>query len=147
VREERGLAYAVGSSTARYSDSGALVVSAGTAPGRLAELCEVIDAELERLVADGVTEGERDRAVGYVVGATRLGLEDTGSRMVRLAGEELTWGRIESIDEQLARLRAVTAEDVSRVLGRVLDARRAVAAVGPVSAEHHSLAAFAAWRR
>jgi predicted Zn-dependent peptidase len=147
VREERGLAYAVGSSAARYTDSGALVVSAGTAPGRLDELCEVIDAELERLLADGVTDEERDRAVGYLAGATRLGLEDSGSRMVRLAGEELIWGRVASIEEQLDQLRSVTVGDVHRVVGRVLDAPRSVAAVGPVDAGHAALISAAGWRR
>jgi predicted Zn-dependent peptidase len=147
VREERGLAYAVGSSTSRYSDAGALVVSAGTAPGRLDELCEVIDAEIERLLVDGVSDAERERAIGYLVGATRLGLEDTGSRMLRLAGEELVWGRVATIEEQLDRLRAVTTDDVHKVLHRVLDAPRAIAAVGPVDADHPALAGAAAWRR
>lgn len=147
IREERGLAYAVGSSTARYTDAGALVVSAGTAPARLGELCDVLDAELEAVLADGVTDDEVASAVGYVVGATGLGLEDSGSRMVRLAGEEMLHRCVVSVDEHLDRLRAVTVDDVNRVVRRVLDAPRAVAAVGPVDADHPALVAASAWRR
>jgi predicted Zn-dependent peptidase len=147
IREERGLAYAVGSSAARYTDAGVLVVSAGCSPARLDELCAVLDEELERLLADGVTPDEVEGAIGYVVGATRLGLEDSGSRMARIAGDELVRGEVVSITEHLDRLRAVSVDDVNRVLRRVLDAPRAVAAVGPVDDDHPSLVRTARWRR
>jgi len=147
VREERGLAYAVGSSATRYTDAGVLVVAAGTAPTRLAELCDVIDAELERVLDEGVGDDEVTGAIGYVVGATRLGLEDSGSRMARIAGDELLRRRVISLDEHLDALRRVTPDDVDRVLRRVLDAPRAVAAVGPVDADHPALVAAAGWRR
>lgn len=146
VREERGLAYAVGSSATRYTDAGVLVVFAGTAPSRLAELCEVIDTELERLVVDGVGDDEVAGAIGFVVGATRLGLEDSGSRMARIAADELLRRRIVGLDEHLDALRRVTPDDVGRVLRRVLDAPRAIAAVGPIEADHPALAAAADWR-
>jgi predicted Zn-dependent peptidase len=147
VREERGLAYAVGSSTARYTDSGALVVSAGTAPSRLAEMAAVLDTEIEALLSDGITVDEHASALGYVVGATRLGLEDSGSRMVRLAGDEMLRRQVVSIDEHLANLAAVTVDDVNRVLRRVLDAPRSVVAVGPVDDDNRALASLAGWRR
>jgi predicted Zn-dependent peptidase len=147
VREERGLAYAVGSSTARYTDSGALVISAGTAPSRLSELAEVLDAEVEGVLADGITDDEHASALGYVVGATRLGLEDSGSRMVRLAGDEMLRRQVVGIDEHLANLRAVTVDDVNRVLRRVLDAPRSVVAVGPVDDRDDALVSLAGWRR
>jgi len=147
VREERGLAYAVGSSTARYTDSGALVISAGTAPSRLAELAEVLDTELEALLASGITDDEHASAMGYVVGATRLGLEDSGSRMVRLAGDEMLRRQVVSIDQHLANLRAVSVDDVNRVLRRVLDAPRSVVAVGPVDDSNPAMQSLASWRR
>ncbi len=147
VREERGLAYAVGSSATRYTDAGVLTVSAGTAPARLAELCSVVDAEIETLLADGVSDDEVTGAIGFAVGATRLGLEDSGSRMSRVAADELLRRQVISLDEHLDRLRSVTSDDVNRVLHRVLDAPRAVAAVGPIDADHPALVAAAGWRR
>lgn len=147
VREERGLAYAVGSSTAMYRDAGALVLSVGTAPSRLAELVEVLDDEVESLLTDGVTEDEHRVALGYLEGATVLGLEDSGSRMVRLAGEEILRGEVTSIEEHLRRLRAVTPDDATRVLRRVLDAPRSVAATGPFASDDPSLARASSWRR
>ena len=86
-------------------------------------------------------------AMGYLDGATLLSLEDTGSRMARMAGNEIVEGRLVSIDEQLARLAAVTPDDVARVLRRVLDAPRSIAAVGDGVDGDRVLERAAAWRR
>ncbi len=135
VREERGLAYSVYSSASSYADTGAVVVYAGTAPGRFAGVARLIVGEVERLVADGVTPAERDVAVGFLTGSMVLGLEDSGSRMARLAASETTRGRVVTVDEQLAAYRAVTVDDVRGVLGRVLGGPRTVAVVGPFEAD------------
>ena len=132
IREERGLAYSVYSWASSYSDAGLLGVYAGTSPGRSAQLLECLDAEIDQIVADGVTADEVRVAVGYLAGATELGLEDSGSRMTRLGRMLLSTGDVVSIDEQLERLHAVTVDDVDRVLRQVLTAPRSVAAVGPV---------------
>jgi predicted Zn-dependent peptidase len=132
IREERGLAYSVYSWVSSYSDAGLLGVYAGTSPGRSPQLLDALDAEIDAVLADGVTADEVRVAVGYLTGATELGLEDSGSRMTRLGRMLLSTGTVVSIDEQLERLQAVTVDDVDRVLQRVLTSPRAVAAVGPV---------------
>src|SRR3546814_8958027 len=64
-----------------------------------------------------------------------LGLEDSGGRMGRLGRGLMASNHITTIDEHVARLRAVTADDVQRVLRRVLGGPRALAAVGPFEAD------------
>ena len=54
IREQRGLAYSVYSYRAAFDDAGFLAVYAGTAPERVQETLEVIEAELDRLVRDGL---------------------------------------------------------------------------------------------
>ncbi len=132
IREERGLAYSVYSWLSSYSDSGILGVYAGTSPGRSSQLLDAVDAELDAVLADGVTADEVRVAVGYLAGATELGLEDSGSRMARLGRMLLSTGEVVSIDEQLERLHAVTVDDVDRVLRWILRGPRSVAMVGPV---------------
>lgn len=132
IREERGLAYSVYSWVSSYSDSGLLGVYAGTSPGRSDQLLDSLDTEIEALLADGVTADEVRVAVGYLAGATELGLEDSGSRMARLGRMLLSTGEVVGIDEQLERLHAVTVDDVDRVLRHVLRGPRSVAAVGPL---------------
>ena len=133
IREQRGLAYSVGSGTSSYADGGSLTVYAGTNPSQVGEVIELVGIELEKLLADGVTADELDVAVGYLTGSYVLSLEDTGSRMARLGALLTTTGRIRPVEEQLARWRAVTHDDVARVAHRVLDQPRTLAVVGPVS--------------
>jgi predicted Zn-dependent peptidase len=87
------------------------------------------------MLADGLTEEEHRVALGYLEGSLVLGLEDSGSRMVRLATGETVRGEVITIDEHLQHLRAVTLDDAHTVLKRVFDAPRAVSAVGPFAAD------------
>jgi predicted Zn-dependent peptidase len=131
VREERGLAYTVYTSPSFYQDCGAMSLYAGTAPTRLRELIDVINGVLDGLLANGVTEEEHDVGKGFIEGSMLLGLEDTASRMARIGGSEISRGEILPVDEHIARIRAVTVDDLNRVLERVFGSRRATVVVGP----------------
>jgi len=61
-----------------------------------------------------------------------LGLEDSGSRMARLGRSLMARDEIVTVDEQLERIRAVTADDVGEVAARVFGGDRALAVVGHV---------------
>jgi predicted Zn-dependent peptidase len=132
VREDRGLAYSVYSGVSAYADSGVLSVYAGTAPERFDELCAVLGDELARLVQEGIGARELEVARDGVEGSTILSLEDAGSRMSRLGTSETVLGRIMPIDEYLAGIAAVTVDDVTRVLHRIMATPPSVAVVGPV---------------
>ena len=110
-------------------------VYAGTAPARHAELLAVIDDVVAGLVGEGVTDEEHEVAIGYLTGSMLLGLEDTASRMARLGGSESSRDEVISIDEHLARIRAVSVDDVHRVIRRVLEAPRSSVIVGPLDGE------------
>jgi len=142
IREERGLAYTVFSSPSSYSDVGSLVIYSGTTPNRLAELLEVVDSVVDGLVADGITDEEHEVALGYLEGSMLLGLEDSGSRMARIGSGVTSRDEVISVDEHVRRIRAVTPADVSRVLHRVFDGPRAVAAVGPLGGGSPALDTF-----
>jgi predicted Zn-dependent peptidase len=135
VREKRGLAYSVYSYRAAFQETGALAVYAGTAPERVEETLELVNAELDRLVDDGgVTEKELNSAKGHLTGSLALSLESSSSRMHRIGRSELTMGEIPSLDDVVAAVEAVTPDDVARVIDRVLgSSERTLAAVGPVA--------------
>lgn len=131
IREDRGLAYTVYSWASTYSDAGLIGAYVGTSPARAAETLDVLESELARVIADGVTDEELRVARGYLAGATELGLEDSGSRMSRLGRMLLSTGTVVSIDQQLDAVRAVTVDQVNELLARLLAAPRSVTAVGP----------------
>jgi predicted Zn-dependent peptidase len=131
IREERGLAYSVYSGLSLYSDIGAAVVYAGTSPGRAHEVLDLIREQVAAIARDGVTEKELAVAAGGLEGGLLLSLEDSSSRMSRLARGELSPARALSVDEQVAAIRAVTLDDVARSCARVFSDDHSLAVVGP----------------
>ena len=132
VRERRGLAYSVGSSVSRHSDSGMFVVSAGVSPEKVTETVSVIFEELEKLTEEEVGQEELTKARDYTVGSFRLSLESSMALGQRAGESLLTLGEIEPVESVVAKLRAVTAAEVKRVAKRILKRERAaLAVVGP----------------
>jgi predicted Zn-dependent peptidase len=135
VREERGLAYSVYSSTATYADTGSLAIYAGCGPERLGEVASVVRGVLDDLGADGLTTTELARAQGNLGGGLVLGSEDVQSRMHRLGRSEIDHGRHRSLHESLERIAAVTREDVAAVARELLAGPVTAAVVGPFDDE------------
>jgi predicted Zn-dependent peptidase len=132
VREKRGLVYSIYSYAAQFTETGSFSVYAGAAPKRIHEVLAIVRDELERVVADGLTEAELERGKGHLEGSLVLGMEDTSGRMTRLGKSELTFGEILSLDEVIRRVDAVTDADVRAVAKEVLGAGpRALAMIGP----------------
>ena len=131
VRERRGLAYSVFSYFGQFVDAGEVALYVGTRPDRVVEALEVIAGELHRLQDEPVGAAELDRAKENVKGRTALALESTSARMHRLGSSILTGMPVLSPDEIMARVDAVSADDLG-ALARDLFApeRLSAAAVG-----------------
>jgi predicted Zn-dependent peptidase len=129
VREKRGLAYSVYSYLSHYADSGQVGLYVGTRPDNVGQAMDVIGTELRRLVEDGVTEEELERAKENVKGRTVLSLESSLTRMNRLGGSVLMDVPVLSLDELIAEFDAVTLEDVAG-LARELYAPERLSAAG-----------------
>ncbi|WP_421119608.1 M16 family metallopeptidase [Aquihabitans daechungensis] len=133
IREERGLAYTVFSSVAAFSDAGSLAAYVGTGAERVDEVRKLLLEITAELVADGVTEREWEVALGYLEGSFLLGLEDSGSVMARLGNHVCSRGEVVPVDQQLAKLRAVTREQVAGVAQRILARPPTICGVGPLT--------------
>jgi predicted Zn-dependent peptidase len=140
IRERRGLAYSVYSYTSQYADSGLFAVYAGCAPGKVDEVLDLIRGELATVAAHGVTDAEIARGKGMLKGSLVLGLEDTGSRMTRLGKGELLYDELLGTDDLLARVDAVTPDEVRDVAAEVLDRPMSLAVIGPF--EDHDFSAI-----
>ncbi|MDQ6934913.1 MAG: insulinase family protein [Actinomycetota bacterium] len=131
VRERRGLAYSVFSFASSYSDAGVVGVSAGSLPNKADELLAVVRAELRKVADPGLDAEEVERGKGQMRGGLVLALEDSGSRMTRLGESELFQERLLSVEEVLARIDAVTPEDVHRLAAELFGQPETLAVVGP----------------
>ena len=133
IRERRGLVYSVYSGASAYEDAGAFQLYAGTQPEHADEVIGLMQGELAKLVADGVSDDELDVARGYLTGAFELGLEDTGARMARNGGLLTTTGAVRPIPEQVQRWAAVDQAAVQAVIQRVYATTPIVVTVGPAA--------------
>ncbi len=112
IREERGLAYSVGASTAMYNDTGFFTVSAGTSHDQVDEVLDIVIDELRSVAREGVTQDELDLMKEQTRAGVLLGLEDSAGRAGSLAQCEMVHGRQIPVEESLANLSAVSIEDI-----------------------------------
>ncbi len=131
VRERRGLAYSVYSFASQYAGGGSFGVYAGCQPSRTHEVLSIVRDEMAAVAAEGITEEEVERGKGQFRGGLVLGLEDTGSRMSRIGKHELTHGEHVTVPELLARIEAVTVDEVRQLAGDLLNRPMCLAVVGP----------------
>jgi predicted Zn-dependent peptidase len=131
VREKRGLAYSVFSFASQHVDAGLVGVSVGCLPAKLDQVLAVVRAELVKVAESGITAEELARGKGQLKGGLVLGLEDSASRMTRLGKSELVDDELLSIDEVLARVEAVTLDDVRTLAAELFAGPEILAVVGP----------------
>jgi predicted Zn-dependent peptidase len=134
IRERRGLAYSVWSDRVAYADTGAVSVGVGTAPEHVGEVIDIVTAEIGGLGADGITERELAIAKGNLRADTLLACEDSGARMSRIGAGLLLHREVLSVDELLARIEAVTREEVHEAARELAETRWTLSAVGPFDA-------------
>ncbi len=115
VREKRGLAYAVGSYTQQFVDSGLVGLYVGTREDNVQPACEVIATELGRLHRGGITGEELERSKEHVKGRMVLSSESTAARMSRIAKSVLFETPLLSLDEMIAKIDAVSGGDVAEL--------------------------------
>ncbi|MBI4097115.1 MAG: insulinase family protein [Candidatus Levybacteria bacterium] len=117
VREKRGLGYYVRSSSDHYKDAGTLVSMAGIDPKRVTEAIETILAEY-RKAREGVLKVSKDelkKAKEYLKGHLVLELEDSRAVAGYYGHQELLEKEILNPDQVIAKIDAVTTEDIDRV--------------------------------
>ena len=133
IREKRGLAYSVYSYQASYRDCGLLVIYAGTNPESSGEVVDLIRAECVRLRDEPVEANDFQQAKDQLKGNLLLGLEGTSSRMTHLAKMEIYFQRNYDLDEIIAGIEKVSADQFQALAGRILrDDAFAITSLGPV---------------
>ena len=131
VREQRGLAYDIHSGTHFLSDCGALIVESGIDPSRVDEAIPVILNEIGKM-RDGVTEAEWKQALELTKGRMMLRMEESRAVSSFLGIQELLHNKVNTVDEIIAKISAVTREDIERVANRVIKSENLVLSiVGP----------------
>ena len=128
VREKRGLAYAIGSYSEQYTDSGLVATYVGTREDNVEEACAIIGTELGQMRSEPVSEDELGRAKEHVKGRLVLSSESTAARMSRIGRATLFDLPIYTLDEMIAKVDAVDVAAITDLATELFAAERLSAA-------------------
>ncbi|OGP15320.1 MAG: zinc protease [Deltaproteobacteria bacterium GWA2_54_12] len=133
VREKRGLAYSVYTYLNLCKDAGTLVAYAGCNDAKFAEVSGLIMKEFERLGKD-VKESELKNAKEQLKGGMLLGLETSENRMMKLARDEMYFGKPVTVKEIVRDIDKVTLKDLRKFASGFLSPEKlTVVAMGKVN--------------
>jgi len=131
IREKRGLAYSIFSSTQSFADTGLFTIYTGTAPDDLPKLVPILCEEI-RKAAGSITAEETKRAKAQIKSSLLMSLESPSSRCTSRARQLVVYGRPLSVHEVIAKLDAVDAASISATAGRLFTGAPTLAAIGPL---------------
>lgn len=143
VREKRGLCYSIYAFHWGFADTGVFGIHAATGPDDVSELVPVMVGELERAAHD-ISERELDRARAQLRAGLLMTLESPAARAGQLARQMLLFGRPVPVDELVAKIEAISVDDIRGLAKDVFTSSPpTVAAVGALDGmmEHDVLAA------
>ena len=120
VREKRGLAYYVRSSSEHYQDCGSLVSVAGVDPKRVGEAIKVMVEEYNKVQSSKfkVQSSELKKAKEFLKGHMVLELEDSRAVAGFYGSQELLEKKIDTPEEVVEKIKKVTIEEVQDVAKR-----------------------------
>lgn len=112
VRERHGMAYSISSSPTYFSDTGCFQIYAGLDPRRSVAAMDLCAKELRRIAREPIGKAELRRAKNAIIGAQRMAGETSSSQMAWIRDKVRNLGFIETHQEVIDRISAVTADEV-----------------------------------
>jgi len=134
VREKRGLAYYVDAGWQDFSDAGSLQIVAGVNNQKVNDAVTAVLTELRKLKEQPVPAAELKKAKEMLRGGLVLGLESTNGVCSYFLGQEVLEGKVETPEEKLKKIDAVTAAEVQKVAQEIFVTKGLnLALIGPFS--------------
>ncbi|MGQ9688694.1 MAG: M16 family metallopeptidase [Desulfobaccales bacterium] len=134
IREELGLAYSIYTFLSFFQDTGLLEICAGVSPKNLPRLLEAVNRELRRFKAGPVSDRELAAAKEYLKSSIILNADDSEQRMLRLAKNEINFGHYIPLEDIIAGVERVTAEEILELARELIQGEHwGLAALGPVA--------------
>lgn len=121
IREKYGYCYNIYSFANMHSDTGDFGVYMGTDASKVDRARKLIFRELDRLAQNKISQRRLQQALNQVKGSIMLGLEEMGSRMMRLGRQELYYNAYSSLDEVLAQVESVSSADLLTLAQTLFD--------------------------
>ncbi len=137
IRERKGLCYFIRCTVNVYQDTGNLMIQAGLDKKRIRVAVVEILKELKKVRQEGLKPKELKKSKDFLKGKLILELEASDHVASWLARQELLRGRILTPSQQVAKLEAVTLQDIKRVAKAIIVPKKLnLSLIGPYKTEH-----------
>lgn len=134
VREERALVYTIYSYYLTFLDCGLFTIYAGTNPANCQQVLDLSWEQIEAIKGSGISAKELSRAKTQAKGSLLLSQESVIQRMHRLGKSELAYKRFVTSEEILAKINALTEEDVQSLAQELFDLEQmTITVLGPLT--------------
>lgn len=124
VREDKALVYSIYTTVSQCSDASSLTTYMSCTESNVIEAMETVTSEIKRLLGNGLEKGELERSKRLIKGANVRSMESTEHRLYRLGVNHMLNGSTECLEDRLAKIDAVSEDDVMRVAEDILKADR-----------------------
>lgn len=131
IREKRGLVYSIYAFNSPETDTGTFGIYAGTGADEVAELLPVLCDEINRL-PDTLNEVEIQRAKNRAKARLLMRSENWSTHAESNAIDMIIYGRVIDDSETIAKIDAVSAQDMARLGRQIFSGRPTLATLGPI---------------
>ncbi len=130
IREQNGLAYSVYAYPSYYTKGGTFEVYVGLSPENTAKTCKLLSEQISEIADKGVTQRELERARVQAINSLYMNAE-SNLTLMRLYGRSMLKLReVFDVEQDVARYKAVTVEDVNSVARHIFSQKYSSAYVG-----------------
>lgn len=120
IREKQWLCYYIGARHYTSRDHGVFFIRAGIDKERFDFGLEKIFAEVAAIATWDITDAEFSQAIGNSIGKLQMGIESSDDMANFFWMQQLIYGNIETIDEQLAKFQSVTKDAVQKMAQKLM---------------------------
>lgn len=132
IREKRGLAYAVRTTSGSYLESGSLETQAGVPHEKIYETIKAILGEYKKVKEEKISEAELEKAKEIISGKALIRLEDSEEIAMHYAVEDALLNKVLTPNEMLKNYQKVTTDDIINAARKYfVEERLAISFIGP----------------
>lgn len=121
IREEKGLVYSIYSYLHSFTDSGLLMIYAGTSEENLSKVLTECRRELRKLKSRGLKKAEVEMYKTQVKGQILMAADDIDNRMNSLGVNEMVFGKYRPVEDIIAEIDRVSPDSFQEFLESYMD--------------------------
>jgi predicted Zn-dependent peptidase len=129
VREKLGLVYSISGGATLTHEGGYYYIWFSCVPQNTAKVFEVIKQEIDRILKDGITKEELQKAKNIKQADRLFESESVESVNLRNVGMLAELNQVEPVEKYLEKINKLTIDDINKVLRKYLVADRAITAI------------------